>query len=794
MASINTNNRIGPQYVRAFHPAENVRIARELHGLKRSSGPFGANTRSISINAQITIINYLTRRAGLPHPRFLTKDEFQNIRMPGWKKGLWGMYTFYQGLRQRKCDGSVQIMMDRLGVPRLKDLPVEEQMDMVFQLKQKGKQIDLSLFGCGLVKRLIEEIAEAESLPHERAVTGEHLRKTVIPGVGMTLTALYENFARNSDASQGEASDKILDQFGIEPFEALPFEAQKAVIAAQKDTRWDFIPDPTQLKLLELLKSRAKNYSGMQCPHLRALNFDNMREEIPEIKKSLVRLMWRHRDKKPKGYAGTDIDHMLDRLGVPSMKELDFETQCKCKAYNESLPWVNLPANMVVRLLEIVRKKAEIKDGVKLPHLRSLRSAHFTGIVIEEIGSTLGGLYNDFYLRKLEHNDKRDPVDLILDHYGVERLDQAPFSLQLEVARSGKLTRWGRMPEEVIKHYLHSLSIKTGTASPLELSWSAMGKQRIGGRESSLHGMFNYLSKTFGLPRSGMLFKDAPEEFMRTFFDQGVSESIAEKRLRGGQLTNEENDFLVKRAKLGDNIALENLLYFYERLIMKCVHMAKAKYPFIGSLPFNELKQIGDIRFVSLIGSIDIKRSKIITYVYNYLPFHIIREAIESIDIIRRPVYYIQKEEEVARSMYRLAKELGRSPTDEEIAEDIRIKTEEVAEIRQRRGDVVSLESTVPGTEELTLIDVVPQSTVKRPDEDVFGNEYYDVIEKAIERSGLTADEKYILRERLKERTFADIGRDLDVTDSRVQQIEKKALKKLGRGPYRKALRDLFED
>ena len=150
----------------------------------------------------------------------------------------------------------------------------------------------------------------------------------------------------------------------------------------------------------------------------------------------------------------------------------------------------------------------------------------------------------------------------------------------------------------------------------------------------------------------------------------------------------------------------------------------------------------------------------------------------------------------LVRVSRRLLQELGREPTDEEIAEEMGITPEKVREITKVSQDPVSLETPIGEEEDSHLGDFVEDKEATAPSDaaslTMLRTEVEDVLDT------LTPRERRVLQLRfgLMRRTSADPrgGRQaFGVTRERIRQIEAKALRKLRHPSRSKKLKDYLE-
>ncbi len=133
----------------------------------------------------------------------------------------------------------------------------------------------------------------------------------------------------------------------------------------------------------------------------------------------------------------------------------------------------------------------------------------------------------------------------------------------------------------------------------------------------------------------------------------------------------------------------------------------------------------------------------------------------------------------------RLASRLGRVPSLSEIAEELGVETAELSRLQDRlfRSVVLAFDHLVADTpdEELTLVDVLADSSVVEPSAELEQRELHAYLRDAIallpERQRLV-----IVGYFLQERTSQELARFLGVTESRVSQMRTEALETLRQG------------
>lgn len=132
-----------------------------------------------------------------------------------------------------------------------------------------------------------------------------------------------------------------------------------------------------------------------------------------------------------------------------------------------------------------------------------------------------------------------------------------------------------------------------------------------------------------------------------------------------------------------------------------------------------------------------------------------------------------------------LASQLGRMPSPDETADALGYTTEMLRELRSRvyRSVVLALEHEIDtsGSEDLSLLDVLPDQSRLQPTEVIEGRELvsylHDAVDLLPERHRLV-----IVGYFLENKTSTDLARFLGVTESRISQIRSEALEMLRTG------------
>ncbi len=261
------------------------------------------------------------------------------------------------------------------------------------------------------------------------------------------------------------------------------------------------------------------------------------------------------------------------------------------------------------------------------------------------------------------------------------------------------------------------------------------------------------------------------------------------------------------RRKLNDGLddweERERLLWFVRDGQAAQEHLIKANSRLVVSVakkyvgrgvPFLDLIQEGNIGLIRAVKKFDYRRGyKFSTYATWWIRQAVTRAIADQGRTIRVPVHMYEQINRLTRTSRQLVQELGRDPTTEEIADELKVSPRKVEHIMRVSQRPLSLEMPVGEEEDSYLGDFIEDEDADAPGDAAGQQLLREVIDEIFQ--SLTPREVRILQLRFGLvdgycYTLEEVGKKFGVTRERIRQIEAQALSRLRHPSRSRKLRD----
>lgn len=250
-------------------------------------------------------------------------------------------------------------------------------------------------------------------------------------------------------------------------------------------------------------------------------------------------------------------------------------------------------------------------------------------------------------------------------------------------------------------------------------------------------------------------------------------------------LTPDEEVELAALIKKGDKEARSRMIRSNLRLVVKIAH----DYANLG-LPLLDLISEGNIGLMKAVERFDpAKGGKLSTYAAWWIKQSIKRALANQSKTIRLPVHLVDKISKMRRVSLQMSEELGREPTDDELAEEVGLSLAKVSHLKTVAIRPASLDAPISDDDNTAFGEIVGDEEALTPFEMLSDKNMRDELDSLLEV--LDERERKIIFSRFgldggKPRTLEEVGKKFGVTRERIRQLQNIAISKLRRALQKK--------
>lgn len=256
-------------------------------------------------------------------------------------------------------------------------------------------------------------------------------------------------------------------------------------------------------------------------------------------------------------------------------------------------------------------------------------------------------------------------------------------------------------------------------------------------------------------------------------------------------LSRQEENFLAKRAAIGDLKAKERLVTANLRFV---VSVAK-KYQ-VSGVSLLDLINEGNLGLIKAVEKFDYSKGfHFISYAVWWIKQSILKAIAEKSRLVRLPLNRANELKKIEDNIASLSSNLNRLPSIAEIAEDLNMEDSDVSHLLSLSQSHISIDSPISHDNSKAFIEIIRNSNADAPEKKLEYISLQETLDKVL--GTLSKKEKTILEHRYgisgkPKLSLEKIGKKFSLSKERIRQIEKNAIRKLKKSTRKEKLKDFF--